>query len=318
MVGFSGADPQPPAAPVCTVVIVSIHGEDALSQCLESVERARAHANPFSTEVRVVGHWFKRPPVHLRQRYPDVDWISADVPVPLLRLQGILQARGQVVALLEDDCICPPGWFRTVQHVLNEDAGAIGGVVRPGPYRWPWEWAMYFYEYGTVMPTHAAGGDFRLSGAHVIYRRDALMRFLRSTLQESAIVYRYGFYEFFVHRGLQRLGYRGRLEPQLAVEHTRFRPYRTQLRAAFHHGRAFAGIRTERMHGWQRILRSLLFGGLPALMVARILRRIGRDRPFLIRLILALPWLILLMLMWSMGEAYGYLRGPGRSLQQWR
>ncbi len=318
MTHLSDTMSQPHAVPVCSIVIVSIHGEDSLSRCLESVNTVRRHDVAVPTDVYVVGHWFDRPPDRLRHRYADVHWIPVHAPVPHMRLRGILQTRGRIIVLLEDDCTCVPGWLHTIRQVLTGDTAVIGGTVQPGPYRWPWEWAMYFYEYSPVMPIRASVHDFHLSGAHVAYHRTALMHLLRASVPESTIVQKYGWYEFFVHSGLRRLGYHGRREPQLVVRHTHFRSYRIQLRAAFHHGRAFAGIRAEQMSMGQRILRTVLAGGLPVLRILRIARRTRSNTRYLLRFVLALPWLVPLVLMWSIGEGLGFFLGPGRSLLQWR
>jgi uncharacterized membrane protein len=57
---------------------------------------------------------------------------------------------------------------------------------------------------------------------------------------------------------------------------------------------------------------------LPALMLGRIAAATLRARRHYLRLILSLPWLLVLLCAWSAGEGVGYLTGPGGSRFDWR
>lgn len=89
----------------------------------------------------------------MRERFPAVRWIDAPPgsPVPWLRAAGIAESRGEIVGLLEDDCVVNPGWcLAAIDARVSPDVG-VGGAVEPGPYAKTLDWGVYFCEYGRFM-----------------------------------------------------------------------------------------------------------------------------------------------------------------------
>jgi hypothetical protein len=62
----------------------------------------------------------------------------------------------------------------------------------------------------------------------------------------------------------------------------------------------------------------VLATALPALAILRIGRIVLDRGRHAGRAIQALPWIVILSLCWAIGEALGYLAGPGDSLDRWR
>ena len=296
--------------PPLSAIVVSFNGEQRLRDCLTSlVPLARTQA----AEVVVVANWHDGPgsSIGLADAFPDVRWLSAPAgtTIPMLRRLGITASRGAIVGLLEDDCEIAPKWCAAVLSAHRSEAVAVGGAVEPGPYTRGLDWGVYFCEYGRYMLPLVSGPAVDLPGNNVTYKREGL---------EALPDVSGGFYDVFVHRQWAREGRLMRSDGTLVVRNMNFWTVRHVTSVPFHHGRAFGG---QRSLDWPRALRAAigpLALLLPLLAVARIMRNTVRRRRHVSRLLQALPWIVLFTGSWSLGEAAGYLLGPGDSPTRWR
>ena len=296
---------------ILSVLIISFNQERTLARCLEALV---AQADPEKIEALVVGREANAGKAHpMAGRFPGVIWSSTppDENIPQMRSRGIARCRGEVIALLEDDCVVGEGWCNAVLAAHEQDQLAIGGAINPDDYERGVDWAVFFCEYARFMSPFA-GHVSALPGNNVSYKRESLLAFLRDQASDD------GFYDVFFHWQLQQEGELLIAEPSLAVTNVN-RWQRTNVtRIPYHHGRGFAGKHSSDLPGWQRALLAGLSGPLPLLMIGRIIRELRRRRQYWPRFVFALPWVFSFAISWALGEMLGYLLGAGESKKMWR
>jgi hypothetical protein len=143
-----------------------------------------------------------------------------------------------------------------------------------------------------------------VSANNVVYRREAL----DAVLPSGEPVWK-----TTVNRRLRAGGHR-----IAVVEDMRVRSAKRYTRRDLGRGRAEAGRRyaRDRASSWRRTQRvgaAVSCVALPVLAYARLAARIGTDsrlrRPF----VASTPAILLALVCWSAGEAWGYLTGEGRT-----
>ena len=254
----------------------------------------------------VHGHGAPRQPVR------GVRFIAAPpgTTVPRLRTLGIAAARGEAVALLEDDCVVRDGWCDAAIGVTASPHVAIAGAVEPGAYARSLDWAVYFCEYARFMLPLPTAGSPPLPGNNAAYKRSAL-----AALPPGPGG---GFQEVFVQAEWQRAGLTTGAADTLVVHNINRWPVRQLTAVPFHHARAYAA---RRFHGRPLTARATIAAmtlALPALKVVRLIRETGNRGRLMGRLIRSLPWVLVFTSSWSAGEIAGLLAGPGRSAAEWR
>ena len=293
-------------APTLSVVVVSINRPALLRACLEALE-TQADA---STELLVVfdGSAAVGPDATLRDRFPRVRWVEAPrgTTVPLLRALGVRTSSGDIVALIEDDCLVRDGWCRAILEAHRGPETAIGGPVEPSPYRRGRDWAVYFCEYARFMAPMPADG--RLSGTNVSYKRRAIAEALGPE----------GLNDVFLHWAWSRAGTPMRADDRLAVRNINEWPSGHLTIVPFHHGRAFAARRCVRLPVWRRAALAAGAPFLPVLQGARMIATVLGRRRRLVPFVRAIPGILVFTCSWSAGELAGYLLGAGRSASRWR
>jgi GT2 family glycosyltransferase len=294
-----------------SVVVVSFNLPSLLTSCLEALT---ASAGASDVEILVVRAAPLLPVDHAQQlnAFPGVRFVTApgDANVPRMRSIGIEMSRGDIVALIEDDCIVGLGWCEAVIAAHQKPDIAIGGAVEPGPYRRSLDWAVYFCEYARFMLPLAPNDGGALAGNNVSYKRDALLEFPNAWAN--------GLYDVFLHWQWQKLGLPTRSEQTLVVTNVNSWSIRHVTSVPFHHGRAFAGQRCASRPLLTRVAFFLLAFSLPLLKPARIIRESVSRKRLIGRVIQAFPWIVVFTTSWSIGECLGYLSGPGDSPSRWR
>lgn len=304
-------------APKLSVVVVSFNGPRLLERCLMSLEQ---QTMKDGIEVLVVASRdLGRGAIEeLKRRFPRIRWESDPQrqTVPQLRSLGVARSRGDVIAFLEDDCVASEAWCGSLLSVHRAPWPAVGGAVEPGPYGHVFDWAMYFVEYAPFMQPLPHGDGRALPGTNVSYKRTALAQLSPEWTDVPGAGN--GLYEVFLHQALKNQRQPLRLDPAMVVHNVNCWAPWTGLVLRFHHGRGFAGIRVA----GRPIRARMAFLGiavvLPLIQSARIMKEVITRRRHVWRAGLALPWILLLSLSWSLGEFAGYLLGPGSSPSRWR
>ena len=299
----------------CTVVVIALYGGRTLAACLDVLGTQGASC------VVVLGPDMDDSP-SWRVRFPAVRFIDASgESVPQRRMRGVEVAETELVALLEDSSVPQGRWSAAIGEAFTiPEVVAVGGPVAIGAglsYR---QSALGCCEYGRFHPVairrlvlahkRERAGAFdadRLPGNNLAYRKSAL----RAVLSEDQPLL-----EMETNAALLAAGGRVLVHPDMAVEYRPGDDRGTGLGGRFRHGRLYGGMRARNASASRRtwwLLKSFL---LPLVLSARGLRAMAavlpRERWWAIG-----TWVCCMETAWALGEAVGYLAGPGHTLDAW-
>ena len=288
-----------------SIVIAAWNGVTLLRQCLASLER---QADKIGIEVIVVSNF----PVPADEFALTAKFLllPETATVPELRSRGIGLCGGKVIALLEDHCIFDSNWCREIKKAHESTDAAIGGSVENATVEKALDWAVYFYDYGKYMLPNPAGAADSLSGINTSYKH--------ANLDEIAEVYRDGFFESSVNEELKKRGHQLTMLPSAIVYHNKSYELKRAAQHSYHLARSYAAKRVSTVSISRRILFTVFSLILPVLLPLRIILTTIKKGRNIVPMIRALPFIILLMLIWSYGEFCGYLLGEGKSAGEWR
>jgi GT2 family glycosyltransferase len=138
-----------------SVVVASIVGPPFLDNCLSSLE---GQARRLGAEVIVVACGPDAFAARIGRAFPWVRLLHRREreTVPELRRRGVLEARGQIVAIIEEHCVAEPNWLEVALGGLEDGRyGAVGGPVVDNGYRRlrdsEVEWAAYLGKPGDAL-----------------------------------------------------------------------------------------------------------------------------------------------------------------------
>jgi hypothetical protein len=215
------------------------------------------------------------------------------------RSAGLRSARGDLVAILEDRCVPQSDWMQMMVSLHHQLPHAvIGGAIENGRDT-PLHWAVFLCDFGRYQRPFKAGSRDWVSDVNVGYKRRALEQ-TRELWQER-------YHETTVHWALMRAGETLFLAPELVVRQVRG-PLRfaALLTERFAWGRVFAYTRAREMSLIKRVGFIALTPALPLLLFGRqIKQQLSKEfrfSPFAA----ASPYLFLMFIAWSLGEALGY------------
>jgi len=123
---------DPARLPMMSVVVCTRDRPDDLEECLRTLQ-AQADAPPH--EILVVDNAPTNALTCKRVAlFPGVRYTVEELPgLGFARNRGIREARGEIVAFLDDDALAPPGWLRALATVfaLDPEVGVCGGPIVP-------------------------------------------------------------------------------------------------------------------------------------------------------------------------------------------
>ncbi len=287
-----------PASTKLSVVIAASNDIEALERTLTSL---RDQANGPDIEVIAVTNFNGDTESRLKLRFPFAKCatLSRNATVPELRTQGIHLSHGDIVALIEDYGFADEDWCAEIKKAHDSGHSIVGGAVENRSADRLLNWAVYFFDYGKYMLPMRPEFVASLSGINATYNRKAL--------EEVADVYRNGFEEAFVHEELRKRGYKLSLVPSAIVYLSKNFEFRTTLQDFYHLAQSFAARRVARRDWTERIVFAMGACLLPILLPVRVVIRIVPKRRYLSKLLLSLPYLVVLMISWSAGEFCGYV-----------
>ena len=299
----------PPARPGLrlSIVIAAWNGPRSLERCLLSL---REDARACDTEVIVATNFDAAE--MLAGRFPYVRHLAlpSDTTVPVLRTAGIRLSEGKIVALAEDHCTFGADWCAEIKNAHLSSYFAVGGAVENASVERALDWAVYFYDYGRFMLPSRPGIVRWLAGNNVSYRRE-ILREIEPAFQD-------GFFEPFTHAEIEKLGHRLYSIPSAVVYHYKSYETKSAVVRSYHLARGYAAKRVldaPLIRRGQFVMTSL---ALPVLLTGRIAVRTVRKGRLIAEMCRSLPYLLLLLSSWSLGEFCGYVAGAGRSAGAWR
>jgi hypothetical protein len=249
----------------------------------------------------------------IRREFPAVRLIDCPVhmALPEMRTLALEASAGELIAVTEDHCVPAPGWLDIASDAFatsQANVVAIGGAVENGVAVTGLDWATFLCEYSFFSPPVAEGRTEVLPGMNIVYRRSALLSVPRAKLIE-------GFWETTVHPLLLLQGRTFMSMNALKMYHCKKFSAGLFLRQRFVYSRYFAGTRFA-SSGWpKRLIGAAATALLPPILFVRMVNA-ARAKRLTREFARALPSLVPMILIWSAGEAYGALAGPGNALAE--
>jgi hypothetical protein len=280
------------AEPTLSIVIGATASPEALEACLDALEPQRDGAEVVVCETT-------RTPPELRARYNWVRFVERHGQlVPVLWRDGIEASSGDIVALTISPMVPAADWVAALRaaHVDHE---AVGGAIDPGPGLRLSDWAEYFCRYAREMRPFEAREADDLAGDNAAYRRAHLERWHDE--------WRNGFWENVFHRRLRREGIGLWLTPNVVVHQGRSAGAAAFIRQRLEHGRLYGHQRGEHFGRARNAAGVAASPIVPFLMTARLLREVFRRRRYRLRVLAALPLILVFNLVWATAEALGHL-----------
>jgi glycosyltransferase involved in cell wall biosynthesis len=293
-----------------SIVIASHNASGVIATCLQALEAQTADP---PLEVIVADCSTDSTPELITRQFPTVRLLSFAGPLSLamLRGHGIAAARGTVVAILDPFSVAASDWASQVlaAHARHPNR-VIGGSVdlfraESASYS---TWTTYLNEYALFMPPVVQGETWILPGSNVSYKRSALFDGDRA---------RYPlFWKTFVNWEQEAGGSPMWLEPAVRVALNKPVDFPDFARTRYLHGRCFAGMRVRDVSWPVKLARAGSAILLPLLQSWRWTAGFWPKRRYRGRFFATLPAQFLLFVLWSAGEACGYLRGTGRACER--
>lgn len=219
----------------------------------------------------------------------------------VLRAHGLLAARGELVALVEDHALPDEAFCAQVIAAHRADDAVIGGAM-DNAVDYALNWAVYFCDFGRYQNPVPDGESYFASDANVSYRR--------STLDSVRDVWESSFREVVVNGALRTNGVKVILRPQIIVYQNRSGlGLRAAMRERYVWGRSFAATRNMMLSMPKRLVLACLSPVLPALLTWRIAKTAWQRKRLFPKFIRSSALIVVLQVTWSVGEGLGYLLG---------
>jgi hypothetical protein len=227
--------------------------------------------------------------------------------VPELRKLGVQQAKGDIIAIIEEHCVAPPHWLQTIRSSFQDGDVAIGGPILDNGFDRVRDWVVYFSEYHNYLPPWSDGERYILNGANIAYRRDRLL--------EHEDVLGSGYWEVVLHPRLAKDGF-FRSVSRMGVYHTGPFDYGYYLVQRYLLSRVWGGTQREKVSLAKRLMYLIPAPVFPFLLLARISHRAFTSGHRIGKFLVALPLLIPVAVAYVWGEWIGYLCGVGDALER--
>ena len=294
-------------APALSVVVASVNGWSMLGPTLRALDAQPERSRMEVIVVEAVGGETRRA---LLAHRPRVEVVAVDddkKSIPALRYLGVIRAKGDLVAILEDHGEVADGWAGALLGAHQGPWGAVGGVVENGRDGLV-NWAAFFCEYTAYMGPVAEGESADLPGNNIAYKRPHLLRHAGELEQ--------GRWESWINDKIRADGVPIASTNKAVVRH--IKPFRLGnfLVQRFHFARSYAGMRRVDQSPARRVIYGLGSAALPALLTLRVARQAIAKRRNLGRFAISLPLIALFYAVGAAGEMVGYLAGPGDSLSR--
>jgi hypothetical protein len=213
--------------------------------------------------------------------------------------RGFAQARGALIALIEDHDMPAPDWSANAVRAHQSAWAGVGGAIE-NSVDTPLNWAVYFSDFQLYQNPLQAGPSARASDACVIYKKSALEK-IRALWEKE-------FHEASVNGALAECGEKLALDPHVVVyQRRKDLQLGTALEERFIWGRSFGAWRCLRAGLAQRLVWIVFSPILPFLLTVRRTRIALEKRRNLGAFLRALPLTFLLTVSWSCGELIGYI-----------
>lgn len=298
-------------APIAVVIgLVSTEDGDRILETLDSLATKQGDV---ACEVTLADRRQDAVSAEIRRRYPDVRIVDCapSTTLPEMRTLAYEASRSPIVAVTEDHCVPAEGWLTQIQEAFaegDEKLAAVGGAVWNGVADTGFDWATFICEYSYFSPPVAEGPTTVLPGMNVAYRRSALETVPREKLTS-------GFWEttvhpYFIDQGLTLIS-----RNAMKMFHCKKFSMGLFFAQRFIYSRYYAGLRFGGGNWPKRIAAAVASLALPPLLLFRMTKA-ATGKQLAPQFGRAFPALAPLVVVWAVGEIWGYLFGPGDALAQ--
>lgn len=284
-----------------SVIVASCNARVSIQDCLESLTRQI----DLAVELIVVDN-SNDDSADIVRAFPQVKLLTLPEGALMNELwsAGILQSRGDIVALTTAHCIPAPDWIAQVRAAHAGVAAGVGGAIDGDAKSGLTDWAVCFCRYSRFLPPLSAEEVADIPADNAAYKRAPLFR--------HEAQWRDGFWEPQLHHALALEGQVLRLAPAMRVHHRHSYGFAGFLRQRFLHGRQYGGWRASTLSPAKRALMLAASPLIPLVLLQRTARRVLGKGGYRVRLIATLPLLAAFFTAWACGEALGYARGSQR------
>ncbi|HVP94492.1 MAG TPA: glycosyltransferase [Methanoregulaceae archaeon] len=102
-----------------SVIIPSYNEEANIARCLESLSNQTIPRDEY--EIIVVDGNSKDRTREIAERYADLVFIQKSKKVGGARNDGVMRARGEIIATTDADCIIPPNWLEIIREDFSKE-----------------------------------------------------------------------------------------------------------------------------------------------------------------------------------------------------
>lgn len=289
--------------PKVSIVVASYNARASVEECLTMLGGQRSEGG---TEIIVVDNSTDGTTEIIRRRFHSVRLVAgpSSALIPELWETGIRHSTADIVAITTAHCVPGNDWVARMLHAHDAPVPAIGGAIENDGSASIVDWAVYFCRYSRYMLPFPEGFVTEIPGENASYKREHIDRCQHAR--------RNGFWESVVHAELKKAGFQLLLVPSIVVYHKRSYGFSGFLKQRFRHAMEFGRWRTSEVTSSQRALHIAFCPAIPFVLLVRIVRQVLTKRRYRTKLLVALPLLVLFLLAWTLGELFGYLRGPTR------
>ena len=286
-----------------SVIVASYNSKGTIEGCLRSLEDQSHYGE---VEIIVVDSSTDGTAEFVEEKFPKVRLFNfrerkycGDA-----RNIGISEAKGDIVAFIDADCIADRNWLEEILSAHQSPHMAIGGAISNGTPDRCVAWAAFFCEFSQWMPNRHRRYMTDIAGANMSYKREVFAefgRFIEATYCSDT--------DF--HWRLGQSGHRLLFVPSIVVYHRYLEDWKRYLNHEYEHGQSFARVRVKsrRFSKYKRLAYVLC----SPMIALKILLKIGlihfRNRIYMKYFLKALPMSATGIIFWSMGECIGYAKG---------
>ena len=161
-----------------SVIIPSYNSETTIVRCLQAVTQQH-FSEPY--EVIVIDSSTDMTPEIIRQQFPQVTLIHLKerIDAGTARNIGIRRSQGEIICLIDSDCIADPDWLRNIVDAHKGDYTAVGGAILNGNPDNLIGWAGYLAEFREFFPFHPQQPMRHIASCNISYKRSVFERYGR-------------------------------------------------------------------------------------------------------------------------------------------
>ncbi len=219
--------------------------------------------------------------------------------IPEMWGDGIRVAQAHNVALTTAHCIPAPDWVDKLLSTNMQEYPGVGGIIENDIASNARDWAIFFLRYISFSPPQKSREINEIAADNAVYRREDIL--------ENGDLLEKGFWEPSFHSRFRKKNMTLFLSSDLVAIHRNLYTTGQFFKQRLAHGKEFGLARVTEISMVKRLILILLSPALPVLFLKKIIVSVNRDGVHKSKLPKAIPWLLVFLLAWGLGEARGYL-----------